>query len=278
MSPITELEANPHSLTQDARPLVLQAKGIVKRYGQVTALDGADFELRAGEIMAVIGDNGAGKSSLIKALSGAIEPDSGEILLDGQAVQFKSPIDARRAGIETVYQDLAVAPAMTIAENLFLGREIRRDNLLGHWFGALDKKRMLKDSIAYMQELKIGIRSMSQAVETLSGGQRQGVAVARAAAFARHVVIMDEPTAALGVKEGNMVLELIRNVRDRGLPVVLISHNMPHVFEIADRIHVARLGRRAAILNPKAITMSDAVAVMTGAMKPEDIPAHWLAN
>ncbi|WP_157314237.1 ATP-binding cassette domain-containing protein [Chitinibacter sp. GC72] len=278
MSPMTELEANPHSLTQDARPLVLQAKGIVKRYGQVTALDGADFELRAGEIMAVIGDNGAGKSSLIKALSGAIEPDSGEILLDGQAVQFKSPIDARRAGIETVYQDLAVAPAMTIAENLFLGREIRRDNLLGHWFGALDKKRMLKDSIAYMQELKIGIRSMSQAVETLSGGQRQGVAVARAAAFARHVVIMDEPTAALGVKEGNMVLELIRNVRDRGLPVVLISHNMPHVFEIADRIHVARLGRRAAILNPKAITMSDAVAVMTGAMKPEDIPAHWLAN
>lgn len=278
MSQVTELEINPRALTQDPRPLVLQAKGLVKRYGQVTALDGADFELRAGEIMAVIGDNGAGKSSLIKALSGAIEPDSGEILLDGQAVHFKSPIDARRAGIETVYQDLAVAPAMTIAENLFLGREIRRDNWLGQWFGALDKKRMLKDSIAYMQELKIGIRSMGQAVETLSGGQRQGVAVARAAAFARHVVIMDEPTAALGVKEGNMVLELIRNVRDRGLPVVLISHNMPHVFEIADRIHVARLGRRAAILNPKAITMSDAVAVMTGAMKPEDIPAHWLAN
>ncbi|QLI80941.1 sugar ABC transporter ATP-binding protein [Chitinibacter fontanus] len=278
MSQATELEINARALTQDTRPLVLQAKGLVKRYGQVTALDGADFELRAGEIMAVIGDNGAGKSSLIKALSGAIEPDSGEILLDGQAVHFKSPIDARRAGIETVYQDLAVAPAMTIAENLFLGREIRRDNLLGQWFGALDKKRMLKDSIAYMQELKIGIRSMGQAVETLSGGQRQGVAVARAAAFARHVVIMDEPTAALGVKEGNMVLELIRNVRDRGLPVVLISHNMPHVFEIADRIHVARLGRRAAILNPKAITMSDAVAVMTGAMKPEDIPAHWLAN
>ncbi|WP_373976424.1 ATP-binding cassette domain-containing protein [Chitinibacter sp. SCUT-21] len=276
MSLATELE-RPHATSSNNR-LVLQAKGLVKRYGQVTALDGADFELRAGEIMAVIGDNGAGKSSLIKALSGATIPDSGEILLDGQRVEFNSPIDARRAGIETVYQDLAVAPAMTIAENLFLGREIRRDNLLGRWFGALDKKRMLNDSIAYMQELKIGIRSMSQAVETLSGGQRQGVAVARAAAFARHVVIMDEPTAALGVKEGNMVLELIRNVRDRGLPVVLISHNMPHVFEIADRIHVARLGRRAAILNPKAITMSDAVAVMTGAMKPEDIPAEWLAH
>ncbi|WP_052190447.1 ATP-binding cassette domain-containing protein [Chitinibacter sp. ZOR0017] len=278
MSAITELEPSTHSLNIDPRPLVLQAKGLVKRYGQVTALDGADFELRAGEIMAVIGDNGAGKSSLIKALSGAISPDSGEILLDGQPVVFKSPIDARRAGIETVYQDLAVAPAMTIAENLFLGREIRRNNVLGQCFGALDKRKMLEDSIAYMQELKIGIRSMSQAVETLSGGQRQGVAVARAAAFARHVVIMDEPTAALGVKEGNMVLELIRNVRDRGLPVVLISHNMPHVFEIADRIHVARLGRRAAILNPKAITMSDAVAVMTGAMKPADIPPHWLAQ
>ncbi|STQ90288.1 ATP-binding cassette domain-containing protein [Iodobacter fluviatilis] len=257
--------------------LVIEAKGLVKHYGQVVALDGADFELRAGEILAVIGDNGAGKSSLIKALSGASTPDSGEILLDGQSVYFKSPIEARRAGIETVYQDLAVAPAMTIAENLFMGREIRRSGILGR-LGFLDKKRMLNDSIAYMQALKIGIRSMTQAVETLSGGQRQGVAVARAAAFARHVVIMDEPTAALGVKEGNMVLELIRNVRDRGLPVVLISHNMPHVFEIADRIHVARLGRRAAILNPKAITMSDAVAVMTGAMKPEDIPAEWLAN
>ncbi|MCX7207617.1 MAG: ATP-binding cassette domain-containing protein [Proteobacteria bacterium] len=264
-------------MSQNTRPLVIEAKGLVKHYGQVVALDGADFELRAGEILAVIGDNGAGKSSLIKALSGATTPDSGEILLDGQSVSFKSPIEARRAGIETVYQDLAVAPAMTIAENLFMGREIRRSGILGS-LGFLDKKRMLKDSIAYMQALKIGIRSMTQAVETLSGGQRQGVAVARAAAFARHVVIMDEPTAALGVKEGNMVLELIRNVRDRGLPVVLISHNMPHVFEIADRIHVARLGRRAAILNPKAITMSDAVAVMTGAMKPEDIPAEWLAN
>lgn len=258
--------------------IVMQAKGLVKRYGQVTALDGADFELRAGEILAVIGDNGAGKSSLIKALSGAVLPDDGEIRLDGQAIRFKSPIDARRAGIETVYQDLAVAPAMTIAENLFLGRELRRPGWLGRVFRMLDKKRMLAESIARMQDLKVGIRSMNQAVETLSGGQRQCVAVARAAAFAQHVVIMDEPTAALGVKEGNMVLELIRRVRDKGLPVVLISHNMPHVFEIADRIHVARLGRRAAVLNPKKISMSDTVAVMTGAMRPEDIPAECLAH
>jgi fructose transport system ATP-binding protein len=257
--------------------IVMQARGLVKRYGQVTALDGADFELRAGEILAVIGDNGAGKSSLIKCLSGATVPDEGEILLDAERVQFRSPIDARRAGIETVYQDLAVAPAMSISENLFLGRELRRQGWLGTVLRMLDKKKMLEESIARMQDLKVGIRSMTQAVETLSGGQRQCVAVARSAAFARHVVIMDEPTAALGVKEGNMVLELIRRVRDKGLPVVLISHNMPHVFEIADRIHVARLGRRAAVLNPKKISMSDTVAVMTGAMRPEDIPQECLA-
>ena len=257
--------------------LVMQAKGLVKRYGQVTALDGADFELRAGEILAVIGDNGAGKSSLIKALSGATIPDAGEIQLDGKSIHFKSPMDARRVGIETVYQDLAVAPAMSIAENLFLGRELRREGFLGNWLRMLDKKKMLEISIARMNDLKVGIRSMTQAVETLSGGQRQCVAVARAAAFAEHVVILDEPTAALGVKEGNMVLELIRRVRDKGLPVILISHNMPHVFEIADRIHVARLGKRAAVLNPKKISMSDTVAVMTGAMPPDKIPVECLA-
>jgi fructose transport system ATP-binding protein len=258
--------------------LVMQAKGLVKRYGHVTALDGTDFELRAGEILAVIGDNGAGKSSLIKALSGATIPDEGEILLDGKPIHFKSPIDARRAGIETVYQDLAVAAAMSISENLFLGRELRRPGFLGNWLRMLDKKKMLQESIARMQELKVGIRSMTQPVETLSGGQRQCVAVGRAAAFAQHVVIMDEPTAALGVKEGNMVLDLIRRVRDRGLPVVLISHNMPHVFEVADRIHVARLGKRAAVLNPKKISMSDTVAVMTGAMPADKIPAECLAH
>lgn len=260
-----------------SQPFVIQAKGLVKRYGQVTALDGADFELRAGEIMAVIGDNGAGKSSLIKCLAGATIPDEGEIFLDGSLARFKSPIDARRAGIETVYQDLAVAPAMTIAENLFLGREIRRPGFLGSVLQMIDKKKMLEESISRMNDLKVGIRSMTQAVETLSGGQRQCVAVARAAAFAQHVVIMDEPTAALGVKEGNMVLELIRRVRDKGLPVILISHNMPHVFEIADRIHIARLGKRAAIVNPKKISMSDTVAVMTGAKLASELPEDCLA-
>jgi fructose transport system ATP-binding protein len=257
--------------------VVMQATGLVKRYGQVTALDGTDFELRAGEILAVIGDNGAGKSSLIKALSGATIPDEGEILLDGAVVKFKSPIDARKFGIETVYQDLAVAPAMTIAENLFLGREIRKPGIAGSLFRLIDKNAMLTQAASYMEELKIGIRSMVQPLETLSGGQRQGVAVARSAAFAKHVVILDEPTAALGVKEGNMVLELIRRVRDKGLPVILISHNMPHVFEIADRIHIQRLGKRAVVVNPKMISMSDTVAIMTGAKPVEDIPANALA-
>ena len=257
--------------------LVMQARGLVKHYGHVTALDGADFDLRPGEVLAVIGDNGAGKSSLIRALSGALVPDAGEILLDGRPVHFRSPADARRAGIETVYQDLAVAPAMTIAENLFLGRELRRPGLLGSVLRMLDRERMLRESAAHMRELQITVGSPTQAVETLSGGQRQGVAVARSAAFARHVIIMDEPTAALGVRESNTVLALIRRIRERGLPVVLISHDMPHVFEIADRIHVARLGRRAAVLDPKRISMSDAVAVMTGALRAEELPVEVLA-
>src|SRR3989454_1587078 len=251
-------------MTEPRPAPVLEARGLVKRYGHVTAVDGADFQLLAGEILAVIGDNGAGKSTLIKALAGAIIPGAGEILLDGKPVHFHSPLDARKQGIETVYQDLAVAPAMSIAENLFLGREAKRTGLLG-WIGALDKKRMLAEATRHMQMLKIGIRSMKQAVETLSGGQRQGVAVARSAAFARHVVIMDEPTAALGVKESGMVLDLIREVRDRGLPVILISHDIPAVFDVADRIHIQRLGRRVAVVRPGEVDMAQTVAIMTGA-------------
>jgi len=253
---------------QDNTPQpVLEARGLVKHYGHVVALDGTDFELRPGEIMAVIGDNGAGKSSLIKALSGALHADSGEMYLNGERIHFSSPIDARHKGIETVYQTLAVSPSMNIYENIFLGRELRRPNILGSLFGMLDKKRMLQEATTHMQTLKFNIQSMSQPVSTLSGGQRQGVAVARSAAFAQKVIIMDEPTAALGVKESGMVLDLIRKVRERGLPVILISHNMPHVWEVADRIHIQRLGRRIAIINPREYTMSDGVAIMTGAME-----------
>jgi fructose transport system ATP-binding protein len=257
-------------MTTAATP-VLQARGLVKRYGHVTALDGADLDLLPGEILAVIGDNGAGKTTLVKVLAGAIAPDAGEIRLDGRAVKFHSPADARRQGIETVYQDLAVAPAMTVAENLFLGREILRQGVLGSLFRLLDKRKMLTEAASHMRSLQIGIASMAQPVESLSGGQRQGVAVARSA-FARHVVILDEPTAALGVKESGMVLDLVRRVRDKGLSVLVISHNMPHVFEVADRIHIARLGRRAAVVKPREISMADAVAVMTGATSIEAPP------
>jgi fructose transport system ATP-binding protein len=246
--------------------VVFEARGLTKLYGHVTALDGCDFELRAGEVLAVIGDNGAGKSTLIKALSGAVIPDRGELLIDGSPVRLHSPLDARRYGIETVYQDLALAPALDIASNLYLGREVRRAGILGSWLRLLDKRAMRRQAAQHMSELKIGLRSMANPVEDLSGGQRQGVAVARAAAFARRLVIMDEPTAALGVRESGQVLDLIRRIRDRGLPVILVSHNMPHVFEVSDRIHVQRLGRRVALVRPGEHSMSEVVAIMTGAM------------
>ncbi|MER7680392.1 ATP-binding cassette domain-containing protein [Streptomyces sp. NPDC096934] len=251
----------------EAAPLpVLSARGLVKRYGHVTAIDGADFDLMPGEVLAVIGDNGAGKTSLIKALTGALVPDAGEIRLGGEPIRFGGPQDARARGIETVYQDLAVAPSMDIASNMFLGREIRRPGVLGSVFRLLDKRAMREQAAAHLAALKVGIGSLTQPVETLSGGQRQAVAVARAAAWARSVVVMDEPTAALGVKESGQVLDLIRRIRDSGVPVILISHNMPHVFEIADRVHVHRLGRRAAVIKPSDYTMAEVVAIMTGAL------------
>ncbi len=244
---------------------VLEARGLHKHFGHVVVLDGADFEVGPSEIMAIIGDNGAGKSSLIKVLSGAMQPDRGEVLLDGKRIALRNPRDARQLGIETVYQDLAVAPALSIAENLFLGRELRRPGIVGRLFRLLDHARMRDEAAQHLASLDIRVQSMTQPLETLSGGQRQGVAVARSAAFARHVVILDEPTAALGVREGATVLDLIKRVRDSGLSVVLISHNMPHVFSVADRIHVQRLGRRVALLDPRQCTMTDVVAVMTGA-------------
>ncbi|MDP9260047.1 MAG: ATP-binding cassette domain-containing protein [Actinomycetota bacterium] len=249
---------------------ILEARGLVKQYGHVVALSGADLQLYPNEILAIIGDNGAGKSTLIKALSGALQPDEGEIQLDGRRVQFRSPRDARAAGIETVYQDLAVAPALDIAANIFLGREARRPGARGSVLRMLDKGAMRREATRHFSELKIGIQSIAQPVENLSGGQRQGVAVARAATWARRLVIMDEPTAALGVKETEQVLDLIRRVRERGLPVILISHDMPHVFELADRIQIMRLGRRVAVVTPKSHSMPEAVAIMTGAARGEE--------
>ena len=248
---------------------ILSARGLVKTFGRVTALDGCDFDLRAGEVLGVIGDNGAGKSTLIKMISGAETPDEGRIFLDGSEVSFRSPIEARAAGIETVYQTLAMSPALSIADNMFMGRELRKPGLLGKLFRSLDHRMMAEAARRNLSELGLlTIQNINQSVETLSGGQRQGIAVARAAAFGSRIIIMDEPTAALGVKESRRVLELIKDVRSRGLPIILISHNMPHVFEVADRIHVHRLGRRLCIIDPKTCRMSDAVAMMTGAKDP----------
>jgi fructose transport system ATP-binding protein len=262
---VSNLTATPIAGVQP----ILSASGLVKRYGKVVALDNADFELMPGEILAVIGDNGAGKTSLIKALCGAMIPDAGVIKLDGSPISFRSPMDARLAGIETVYQNLALSPALSIADNLFLGREMRKPGPLGSIFRLLDRSGMNRIARAKLSELGLmTIQNINQSVETLSGGQRQGVAVARAAAFGSKVVIMDEPTAALGVKESRRVLELMLDVKRRGMPIVLISHNMPHVFEVADRIHIHRLGKRIAVIRPKDYTMSDAVAIMTGAMAP----------
>ena len=254
------------------REPILSASGLVKRYGRVTALDRCDFELYPGEVLAVIGDNGAGKSTMIKALSGAIQPDAGEIRLEGRPVRFASPIEAREHGIETVYQTLALSPALSIADNMFMGREILKTGVMGRVFRQLDKPEMRRIARAKLSELGLmTIQSIDQSVETLSGGQRQGVAVARAAAFGSRVIIMDEPTAALGVKESRKVLDLILTVKARGLPIILISHNMPHVFEVADRIHIHRLGRRLSVVRPDDCSMSDAVALMTGAKSADDL-------
>ena len=248
---------------------VLVAKSLSKKYGTVVALESADLELYPGEVLGVIGDNGAGKSTLIKVLCGAVIPDSGEILLDGKKVSFTSPIEARTLGIETVYQNLALSPALSITDNMFLGREIRQKGFLGKFLRFLDQKAMAEEARKRLSDLGLlTIQNINQLVETLSGGQRQGVAVARATSFGTKVVIMDEPTAALGVKESRRVLELIGEVRARGIPIILISHNMPHVFEVADRIHIHRLGTRLCVINPKKYEMSDAVAFMTGAKAP----------
>jgi fructose transport system ATP-binding protein len=249
---------------------ILAAKALIKRFGRVVGLNGADLELRLGEVLAIIGDNGAGKSTLVKCVTGALIPDEGSISVDGHTVEFKRPQDAREAGIETVYQTLAVSPALDIASNMFLGRERRRKGPLGSWLRMLDTSGMRRDAADQLKTLGIGtLQNIGQAVETLSGGQRQAVAVARAAAFGSKVIILDEPTAALGVRETDQVLQLIRDLRDRGLSVILISHNMPQVFELADRIQIMRLGRRAATVTPSTTTMEQAVAIMTGAKQVE---------
>jgi fructose transport system ATP-binding protein len=246
--------------------MILKAERLKKNFGSVVAMDGADFDLKEGEILSVIGDNGAGKSTMIKALCGAITPDSGKIFYQNKEVQFTSPLESHEAGIETVYQTLALCPALSIVDNMFLGRELYKGGKIGSFFKILDSKKMRKIATQKFKELGLlTIQNINQAVETLSGGQRQAIAISRAVTFNAKVVIMDEPTAALGVKESRKVLDLILDVRERGISIILISHNMPHVFELSDRIHIHRHGKRCAVVSPKECSMSDAVSIMTGA-------------
>ena len=272
--PVTSTTDNPAPRPSPNTAPVLEARGLVKTWGHVIGLAGVDLRLDAGEVLGIIGDNGAGKSTLIKCLTGALQPDRGQLLLEGKEVQFKSPLDSRLAGIETVYQTLAVSPALDIASNMFLGREVRAAGPLGLLGRKLDKRGMRNRAKEQMTKLGITtLQDMSQRVETLSGGQRQAVAVARAAAFGSKVIILDEPTAALGVRESNQVLDLIRELRRQGMPVILISHNMPHVFNVADRVHIQRLGRCVGVISPATTTAEDAVAIMTGAKQLPAPPA-----
>jgi fructose transport system ATP-binding protein len=248
-----------------ATPPVIAARRVTKRYGTLLALDGADLAVHAGEVVGLVGDNGAGKSTLVKILAGAITPTSGEILIEGRPAILHSPLDARRQGIETVYQDLALADALDASSNLFLGRESLLPPPL-KWFGFLDKPEMRRRTQEAVRRLKVGIPSVTQPVIDFSGGQRQSIAVARAIAWGRRIVIMDEPTAALGVRESQMVLEMIRNLRQQQLSVIMISHNLPEVFLVADRITVLRLGRTIATLKTQESSVEEVVAMMTGAL------------
>ncbi|GAA4619682.1 ATP-binding cassette domain-containing protein [Saccharopolyspora hordei] len=248
---------------------LLEARDLVKRYGGVEALRGASFTVHPGEVVALIGDNGAGKSTLVKCLSGVEQPDSGQILVSGQPVVLDSPTTARAHGIETAYQDLAVAPDLDPAANLFLGREIRRPGLLGR-LGMLDKARMRAQAAEQFAKFGVSLPDLTVPIGSLSGGQRQSVAVARSVAWADKLVFMDEPTAALGVVQRERVLDVIRRVRDTGIAVVLISHNMPEVLSVADRVEVLRLGTRVARFNAAEVTLEDLVGAMTGALSQED--------
>jgi simple sugar transport system ATP-binding protein len=246
---------------------LLEAREVVKRYGQVQALDGANFTAYPGEVVALIGDNGAGKSTLVKTLSGVIRPDAGQIHVEGSPVSFSSPLDARKYGIETVYQDLALAPDLDAAANLHLGREIYR------WFKplhVLDKAEMRRRAVVAFADLGVQLPDVTAPVGTLSGGQRQSVAVARAVAYASRIIFMDEPTAALGVVQRERVLENIRRVRDRGITVVLISHNMPEVLAVSDRVEVLRMGRRVARFTTSQTSVDQLVSAMTGALTIEE--------
>ncbi len=244
---------------------VLEARDITKRYGHVQALSGACFEAHKGEVTALIGDNGAGKSTLVKVLSGVIAPDGGEILLDGEPTRLDSPQHAKRLGVETVFQDLALAPDLGPADNVFVGRELFKPGWRGR-LRILDKAEMRRQALDAFVSMGTDVKDMHAPVAALSGGQRQSVAICRSVMWADRVLFLDEPTAALGVRQTRNVLKLVRRVAERGVAVILISHNMTEVLEVADRIEVLRLGQRVAQYRGKDTSVEELVGAMTGAL------------
>ncbi len=256
-------DVTSHPVGDGSTPVV-EVRSITKRYGSIHALHEINMKLFPNEIVGLVGDNGAGKSTLVNIISGALEPTSGQIYVSGREVSFKSPSDARDAGIETVYQDLALAPDLSIWANLFLGREEIVRGPLG-WIGWLDRKTMMQRSVGDLERTRIRISSVTNRVGRLSGGQRQAVAVGRAVAWGSQVILMDEPTAALGVEQQAKVADLIKNVAGNGTPVLLISHNIPQVYEICDRILVLFHGRIIAELRPSETHVDEIVSWITGA-------------
>src|SRR6478672_972328 len=244
---------------------ILEARGLSRSFGHVRALTGADFDIYSGEVVAIIGDNGAGKSTLVKALTGNLALDEGEIFFEGKRVNISSPQEASALGMEVVYQDLALAPHLNPVQNMFLGREIPRKGLLG-WFGFMDEKSMRAKASAGFADLGGTVRAFNAQVGTMSGGQRQQIAIVRSVTWANKIIFLDEPTAALGVVQTKNVLDTIKRVRDKGIAVVLISHSMPHVLEVANRIHVMRLGTRIATMPAEGTTVEELVGAMTGAL------------
>ncbi|MDA0231916.1 MAG: ATP-binding cassette domain-containing protein [Chloroflexi bacterium] len=247
---------------------LLEARGIVRTYGSVVALDGVDFDVELGQVTALIGDNGAGKSTLVKILSGTEQPEGGSVTLEGCEVRFHDPSAARAMGIETVFQDLALCPHLDPVKNLYLNREIKRSGLLG-LLGFMDRKKMREHSVEVFTDLGAAVRKLNEPVGFMSGGQKQSVAVARSATWASKIIFLDEPTAALGVVQTANVLNLVRRVRDKGIGVVLISHSMPEVLEIADTIQVLRRGRRVATINAADTSIEELVGAMTGKLDEE---------
>ncbi|WP_407319859.1 ATP-binding cassette domain-containing protein [Isoptericola halotolerans] len=249
---------------------VYEARDVVRSYGSVKALQGANFDVRPGEVSSLIGDNGAGKSTLVRILAGVEQPDSGELRFEGERTVLGSPTDARRRGVETVFQDLALANHLDPIQNMYLGRERMRPGILGK-LGFMERSAMRAAGREAFEDLGATVRNYTGPVGGMSGGQRQAIAVARAAAWARNLIFLDEPTAALGVVQTRGVLDLIRRIRDRGIAVVLISHSMPHVLEVSDRVHVMRQGRRAAVYEAAQTSVEELVGAMTGALDGKEV-------